>query len=142
MFPEVFSDGNRASEKLLFVVAEYLFSGKIVSGGAELTDPRRHYDDVLLLRVNALQRPLQVIQGVVVADGHHHVSRTNPQFRAFDGVALQELEVLLHMLLGESMFATVNVLRNGEDQEKPGGERNACHRGDRLGEKVNDGGGQ
>src|SRR5207244_729338 len=60
--------------------------------------------------------------------------------RAFYRVALQQLEMFLHVLLGEGVLAAVHALGDGEDQEKAGGKGNAGHRGDRLGEEIHDGG--
>src|SRR5438876_542931 len=64
MFAKALGDVHRPREQLLLVLAEDLLGGKIVSRGAELADASRHHDDVLLLRVDPLQRPLQVVERI------------------------------------------------------------------------------
>ena len=111
MFAKTFRHRHRAGKQLLLVVAEDLLRGKIVGGGAELAHPRRHDDDVLLLGVDALQRPLQVVQRVVIADRHHHIPGTDPQAGALHRIALQQLEVFLHVLLGQGVLTPVERAR-------------------------------
>ena len=118
VFAETFGYRYRAGKELLLVVAENLLRGKIVGGGAELADPRRHHDNVLFFGVDPFQRPFQVVQRVVVADRHQHVAGTDAQSGALHCVALQQLEVFLHVLLGQRMFAAVHALGDGEDQEE------------------------
>ncbi len=77
---------------------------------------------------------------VVVADRHHHIPGTDPQSGALHRVALQQLEVFLHVLLGQGVLAPVHALGNGEDQEERAGKSKAGNRGDRLGEQIQDGG--
>jgi len=118
----------------LLVVAENLFGGEVVGSGAELAYAGRHHDDVLLFRVDALERPLQMIQGVVIADRNHHVAGTDSQAGTVYGVALQQLKVLLHVLLGQRVLAPVDALGNSEDQEKCAGKAQPSHGRDRFGE--------
>ena len=124
---EIFRDRDGAGEQLLLVVAENLLRGQIVGGGAELADAGRHHDNVLFLGVDALQRPLQVVQRVVIADRHHHVARTQCPGSVRSTVSLcSRLEVFLHVLFGERMLAAVDALGDGEDQERTRGKGHAA----------------
>ncbi len=83
-----------------------------------------------------------MVQRVVVADRHHHVPGTDPQPGALYRVALQQLKVFLHVLLGQRVLAPVNAFRDGKDQEERAGKSETGNRGNRLGEQVQDGGTQ
>src|SRR5437879_12135994 len=99
MLAEALGDVYCPREQLLLVLAEDLLGGKIVSRGAELADASRHHDDVLLLRVDPLQRPLQVVERVVVTNRDEHISGANTETAAVDGVALDHLKMPLHIVL-------------------------------------------
>src|SRR2546426_7343028 len=99
MLAEALGDVYRPREQLLLVLAEDLLGGKIVSRGAELADASRHHDDVLLLRVDPLQRPLQVLERVEVTNRDQHISGANTETAPVDRVQLEELKLLLQMLL-------------------------------------------
>ena len=71
-----------------------------------------------------LEHPAQVIQSVVVADGHQHVAGAYAERAAVDRVALQQLEVVLHMLFGERVLFPIHVFGNREDHEKDRREGN------------------
>src|SRR5438034_10147708 len=99
MLAEALGDVYCPREVPMLIRAEYLLGRKIVSRGAELADASRHHDDVLLLRVDPLQRPLQVVERVVVTNRDQHISGANTETAAVDGVPLEQLKVLLQMLL-------------------------------------------
>src|SRR5438445_12474034 len=122
MLAEALGDVYCPREQLLLVLAEDLLGGKIVSRGAELADASRHHDDVLLLRVDPLQRPLQVVERVVVANRDEHISGANTETAAVDGVPLEQRKVLLQMLLRQRGLMTIGTLGNGEAPEECGGE--------------------
>src|SRR5438094_10657145 len=99
MLAEALGDVYCPREQLLLVLAEDLLGGKIVSRGAELSDASRHHDDVLLLRVDPLQRPIQVVERVVVTKRDRHSSGANTETAAVDGVVLELQIVLMQMLI-------------------------------------------
>src|SRR5205807_4970682 len=92
MFAKALGDVHRPREQLLLVLAEDLLGGKIVSSGAELAYPGRHHDDVLLLRVDPLQRPLQVVERVVVTNRDQHISGANTETARFTGARWRHLK--------------------------------------------------
>src|SRR2546428_12169555 len=118
MLAEALGDVYCPREQLLLVLAEDLLGGKIVSRGAELADASRHHDDALLLRVDPLQRPLQVVERVVVTNRVEHISGANTETAAADGVPLEQLKVLLQMLLRLRLIMPIGTIGNGEDQEE------------------------
>src|ERR1700674_3724680 len=132
-------DGAGSREQILLVIAEDLLAGKTVGGGSELADAGGHDDDVLFARVGMLQHPAQVIQSVVVANGHQHVAGADAERAAVDRVALQQLEVILHMLFGERVLFPIHVFGNGEDHEKDCREGNTREGSDGLGSQVYEG---
>src|SRR5437660_12876301 len=110
MFAKALGDVHRPREQLLLVLAENLLGGEIVGGGAELAYPGRHHDNVLLFGVDPLQRPLQVVERVVVANRDEHISGANTETAAVDGVPLEQLKVLLQMLLRYRALMTFSTL--------------------------------
>src|SRR6476661_4190241 len=72
----------------------------------------------------------------LVADRHHHIPGTDAQSGTLHGIALQQLEVFLHVLLSQGMLAPVEALGDREDQEKSSRKTQSGNRGDRLGEQI------
>src|SRR5260370_1695522 len=97
---DTFGDGDGAREQGLLVVAKNLLAGKTVSGGPELAYSGGHDDHVLLARVGMLQHPAQVIQSVVVADGHQHLAGPDAERAAVDRVAFGLVQAVLQIAVG------------------------------------------
>ncbi len=135
---ETLGDGDGACEQGLLVVAENLLGNQIVSSRAKAADAGGHDDDILVADVEFFQGPAQVDQGVVIAHGNQHVATANVKAFALNGIALQQLELVVHVVVGRGFLLSIGELGDGEDEEENRGKCDAADGGDGLGEKVDE----
>src|SRR5579859_4445121 len=78
-FPFLFGNGQDFGEKELLDGTEELFGIQVVFAGRSPTQQAdMENNDVLLVSPQSLENRMQMIQGIVVADGNQYVARTDP----------------------------------------------------------------
>src|SRR5438128_2688162 len=86
----------------------------------------------------ALQCPAKLSECVVVAHRDQYIARPYSDCLAVNGLLMQELEVLLHLMLGFRVLTFVDLFGDVEDEEKCDGEDDAGYRRYTLREQVHD----
>ncbi len=88
-------DRNDPREQQLLVVGEQpLFAQVAEPGVGPLQQPHRHDDDVALAGVGVVERPVQVLQRVVIAHRHQQVAGARGQLAEADVARRQHLELI------------------------------------------------
>src|SRR5688572_1452866 len=105
-----------------------LFIQLALASGASRYQPRRQYDDVLLISIRSVEHVFEVPERIVVAHANKHIARSRPRRLEIYRLAVLELE-LIELGRRQIQFALVNPLRDGEDRKEGSSKNNARNRG-------------